>query len=83
MIDDNSDNAEYNFIDQLEQDGEHDNETSPSKLDSQGLMEMPKTNHLMSQRNRISNISGKGVGYPWHSNIKETNELMTPSTLMP
>jgi len=43
----NSDNAEYNFIDQCDQEGEGGESTSPSKMQSQGLMEMPKTNQLM------------------------------------
>lgn len=48
-MDDNSDNAEYNFIDQIEQEDPYAGEvTTPSKVDGQGLMEMPKTNQLMS-----------------------------------
>lgn len=49
VLDDNSDNAEYNFIDQIEQEDAYPGQmVTPSKLDGQGLMEMPKTNQLMS-----------------------------------
>lgn len=56
MPDDNdSDNADYNFIDQVEKEDEENGASlSPSKLQDHGLMGMPKTNQLMSQKNKIA-----------------------------